>query len=124
MRKVRKAYGAPVAEAQNYLRQHRNALNWTLDDVAEKLNVTGETVRKWETTGELSVKQLLQLAAIFQVPPYELIPGGPDYTEEEIEFINWLRSTSAHDRRSIFALAHGLQEKEAATFELRKEVKR
>jgi transcriptional regulator with XRE-family HTH domain len=119
-RRMRKAYGAIDPEVQNNIRAHRNARKWTLPELGEKLGVTGETVRRWETTGELSVKQLLAVAEVFGVEPHELIPGGPDYTEDEEAFIAWLRAASAHDRRAVITLVRGLQEKDPPKFDVRK----
>ena len=54
----------------------RKAKNLTQDDVAEKLNVTRQTVSKWETNQSTpDFDKIVPLCELYEISPNELLTG-------------------------------------------------
>ncbi len=70
----------------------RRTKNLTQDDVAEKLNVTRQTVSKWETNQSTpDFDKILPLCELYGISPNELLKGGSKETinDENKEELNW-----------------------------------
>ncbi len=62
----------------------RRAKNLTQDDVAEKLNITRQTVSKWETNlSTPDFDKIVPLCELYEVSPNELLKGEKE--EQEID---------------------------------------
>lgn len=48
-------------ELANFVRARRKALKWTRDALAERSTVPAPTIKRFELTGEISLRQLLLL---------------------------------------------------------------
>ena len=70
----------------------RRTKNLTQDDVAEKLNVTRQTVSKWETNQSTpDFDKILPLCELYGISPNELLKGESKETinNENKEELNW-----------------------------------
>lgn len=74
----------------------RKAKNLTQDDVAEKLNVTRQTVSKWETGQSTpDFDKIVPLCELYEISPNELLMGEKEEPEQEAvdseknEEFNW-----------------------------------
>lgn len=70
----------------------RRTKNLTQDDVAEKLNVTRQTVSKWETNQSTpDFDKILPLCELYGISPNELLKGESKETinNESKEELNW-----------------------------------
>lgn len=74
----------------------RKAKNLTQDDVAEKLNVTRQTVSKWETGQSTpDFDKIVPLCELYEISPNELLMGEKEEPEKETvdseknEEFNW-----------------------------------
>lgn len=72
----------------------RKEKNLTQDDVAEKLNVTRQTVSKWETNQSTpDFDKIVPLCELFEISPNELLTGEKQEQEvvnnEKNEEFNW-----------------------------------
>ena len=70
----------------------RKSKNLTQDDVAEKLNVTRQTVSKWETNQSTpDFDKILPLCELYGISPNELLKGESKETNnnENKEELNW-----------------------------------
>ena len=74
----------------------RKAKNLTQDDVAEKLNVTRQTVSKWETGQSTpDFDKIVPLCELYEISPNELLMGEKQEPEQETvdseknEEFNW-----------------------------------
>ena len=94
------------------LKEQRIRAGLTQEQVAEALDTSQATVARWER-GEVdvSVSNLLKLAALFGVPPGALIRDGDGLDTAEREMIQHLRG-HPRDRRVIYNTLKVLQETE------------
>ena len=72
----------------------RKAKNLTQDDVAEKLNVTRQTVSKWETNQSTpDFDKIVPLCELYEISPNELLTGEKQEQEtvdnENSDEFNW-----------------------------------
>lgn len=72
----------------------RKSKNLTQDDVAEKLNVTRQTISKWETNQSTpEFDKIVPLCELYEISPNELLMGDkqePEIIEnEKSEDFNW-----------------------------------
>ena len=59
---VRSVVGADIQEAlAAYVQQRRKALKWSRTSLAERSTVPASTIKKFETTGQISLRQFLLL---------------------------------------------------------------
>ena len=66
----------------------RKTKNLTQDDVAEKLNVTRQTISKWETNqSSPEFDKILPLCELFEISTDELLTGRKEKTAEQKEII-------------------------------------
>jgi len=73
----------------------RKAKNLTQDDVAEKINVTRQTVSKWETNQSTpDFDKILPLCELYEISADELLKGEKSEVEEE--------NNSEEIKKSIF----------------------
>ena len=118
---MRTPYGHIPADANNHIRAVRTAKGMTLEDVADAMNTTPQTVQRWELEGNLTVKKLVAVAAFLGVAPAELLPGIPRLTAQEEALLALFRRTDARDRDTLGTLARTLAERGGQeTFEVRK----
>ena len=62
----------------------RKSKNLTQDDVAEKLNVTRQTISKWETDQSTpDFDKIVPLCELYGISPNELLIGKSDFTDNE-----------------------------------------
>lgn len=72
----------------------RKSKNLTQDDVAEKLNVTRQTVSKWETNQSTpDFDKILPLCELYGISPNELLKGETTNNEDN-DKINWSEAKS------------------------------
>lgn len=116
----RTPYGDVPANANNNIRAIRKAKGLTLEELATALETTPQTVQRWETKGDLTVKKLTEVAAVLEVTPAELLPGGLELSAEEQALLARYRRASRTDQRSISALAYVVTERDGPDFEIRK----
>ena len=65
----------------------RKSKNLTQDDVAEKLNVTRQTVSKWETNQSTpDFDKIMPLCELYEISPNELLQFNNDEIDDEKEF--------------------------------------
>lgn len=86
------------------LRELRNKSGMTQNDIASKLNVSGQTILNWENgIYEPKISQLIELASLFNVTidylvEREKVPSQADIVCKELEkiskedLINFIRS--------------------------------
>ena len=69
----------------------RKAKNFTQDDVAEKLNVTRQTISKWETNQSTpEFEKILPLCELYGISPNELLKGEKEeIVNEKHDEFNW-----------------------------------
>lgn len=115
-------YGETPDDASTRLRAIRKEKRLTLEEVAERVGTTRQTVQRWEVDGRnITVKRLHDLAAAFDVPVRMLLPGADGLSNEEREMVEWMRAATPSERRTVSSLRMSLAEARREAFETRKE---
>lgn len=79
------------------LREARIKAGYTQEAMAEGLGTSQASYARWENgVVEISVKQMLQIAAFLDTPPSELIFEGDGLNDEERALIAYLRTHPVH----------------------------
>jgi transcriptional regulator with XRE-family HTH domain len=91
---TRGPYTKTDAQSRLRIRDARVKAGFTQESLAEALNISQPTLARWERGKvDITVKQLLQLAEILDVPPAELVEDGDGLTDRERGLIQSLRSS-------------------------------
>ncbi|MDE6655951.1 MAG: helix-turn-helix domain-containing protein, partial [Anaeroplasmataceae bacterium] len=73
---------------QENIKRFRLDKDWTQEDLAEKLNVTRQTISKWEQgINEPDISTLRKLSDIFEISIDELIGKEEEYKEDKFQYI-------------------------------------
>lgn len=71
----------------------RKSKNLTQDDVSEKLNVTRQTVSKWETNQSTpDFDKIIPLCELYEISPNELLTGEKQEKDQEQQYQNQKQS--------------------------------
>lgn len=91
---TRGPYTKSDAQSRLRIRDARVKAGFTQESLSEALNISQPTLARWERGKvDITVKQLLQLAEILDVPPAELVEDGDGLTDRERGLIESLRSS-------------------------------
>jgi transcriptional regulator with XRE-family HTH domain len=86
--------------------ERRKALNWTQDQLAERLGVEAETVSRFERGATLpSLPKLEQIARVLKARSADLLSeSSSERTDQAIRISTWLEGLAERDR--IFVVDH------------------
>lgn len=110
--KSSRAYGSVSEKVPHNLRAIRQARGWSMELLAEKMNVATPTIQRWETEPQrLRVSQLSELAAVLECSVIDLIDTDPARSMRERELIEALRDMSREDRERVLTIIDALTAK-------------
>ena len=110
--KSSRAYGSVSEKVPHNLRAIRQARGWSMELLAEKMNVATPTIQRWETEPQrLRVSQLSELAAVLECSVIDLIDTDPARSMRERELIGALRDMSREDRERVLTIIDALTAK-------------
>lgn len=97
--RLAKRLGKKIAE-------RRKHLDWTQDQLAERVGVDAETISRFERGANLpSLLTLDRLAAALQVEVGELLSGVPGSRSDETSKLGaWIEGLSARDRNFVMKI--------------------
>lgn len=109
-----KAYGAVRDDVPHRMRQIRQAQGLSLEQLAERMGMTSQTLQKYETEPQrLRVYQLRQLAAALGCSVSELVGENNPLSPIEQEAIADFREMSLEDQHKALAILKALSGKAA-----------
>ncbi len=97
--------------ARTRIRAERQARGWTLEDLAERVGVTRQTIQRWETSGrDVNIEKLNAVASAFGIPVRALLPGDDGLTLDERALLEWHRGAGPQERRAVRNMIEGFAE--------------
>lgn len=104
----------PIINPPNRIREAREARGLTQDQIAKKLDVAGETIRKYETgENQVSVYALQRVAKVMGVPAYTLLNDWePERGEQERALAALFRRLSPRERERALTVLAALEAEE------------
>lgn len=101
------------------IRRKRLELGWTQEALAEKLDTSSASINRYENgRRKITLELLYEFAAVFGVPPADLMVDADGLSEDERELINWMRD-HPRDEAVLRSTYRGL--KQASDFQLESE---
>jgi len=98
---ARGPYSKDDAHDRLRIREARLRAGLTQEELAEAMDVSPPSIGRWERgLVDLSVRQLLKLSEILNVPPSDFIDDGDGLTDEERAILAFIRANPVH--RKLF----------------------
>lgn len=77
--------GGVHLELHNQIKKYRNEMNWSQEELAEKVYVTRQTISNWENNKNYpDIHSLLLLSSLFNISLDQLIKGDINIMKDEI----------------------------------------
>lgn len=117
-------HGHTPTDADNRIREFRNAARLSLQELAASAGTTYQTLQRWETTGKIPVKKLKKLAEALGVTPSDLLPGSEaprvsELTDEQLFLLQRFETATPETRKAIMRSVKGLTDRDDEPFTVR-----